>query len=173
MKLVERHDVAVGSLRYWERAGTFATTVRGLMGGALPDTGEARLTDAGHMLIWRSPTETLLLCSVSPEPSGDNGALSTIAAACADANDGRLVDQTGGISAFVIAGAHAPQLLSRLGSTPVPAVGQSRIGRLADLTVCTFSVRADETWLLVERVYAAHLRGWVDASLAEPSFGSG
>jgi hypothetical protein len=190
LRVAER-QVAVGSLRFWNSAGNFAATARGLMGCALPDTGEARLTDAGYMLVWRSPTETLLLECLEPPEGSDNtgglpivapdgrsveleattGALSTIAAGCADATDGCLVDQTCGISAFVANGARAMQLLSRLGSAHVPGVGQCHVGRIADLAVCIFSIREDETWLLVERVYAAHLRGWIQAIVADLSFG--
>jgi len=172
-------QVAVGSLRYWDRTGSFAATVAGLLGCALPGTGECVLTAAGYLLAWRSPTETLLLEPLEPTDGNtlsDRAATpvngpAAIAAACANATDGCLVDMTGGINAFVASGARVAELLSRLGNAAVPAVGQSRVGRLADLTVCTFSIRKNETWLLVERVYAAHLRGWIEASFADLSFG--
>jgi sarcosine oxidase gamma subunit len=86
--------------------------------------------------------------------------------------DGCMVDQTGGVEVLSVTGPRGADLMVRLGSpTSLPAVGESRTSRMAEVTVTAFCVRSGETFLLVERVYAAHLLGWIRSTLAdfEPS----
>jgi hypothetical protein len=180
LDLSERHGIAVASLRHVDHAGAFAAATHGVLGCALPGTGEAKLTAARDILAWRSPTDTLLVCAGGswdftaapvggwPYGSADTSrTLEDIAAHTTGIIDGCLVDQTGGISVFVAEGPGTEALLSRLGGLGVPVPGQSSVGRIADLTLCIFSIRAGETWMLVERVYADHLRGWIQATLAD------
>jgi sarcosine oxidase gamma subunit len=175
---------AVASLRYFDPAGSFAVEVGGVLGGPLPEPlrvcrrqlatarDGARAGDGASMdgagpaaselvLAWRSPTETLLL-------TADTGWLDTVGRFAADRSDGCLVDQTGGILSLVLSGARAPDLLSRLGSTDsIPALGEARTSRLAELSVMSLCTRPAEILLLVERVYVRHLVGWIRETLAD------
>ena len=82
--------------------------------------------------------------------------------------DGCMVDQTGGICVLRVQGVRAGDLLLRLGATTaVPDLGEARSGRLAELHVLTACVQAGEYLLLVERVYADHLIGWIRATAAD------
>jgi hypothetical protein len=79
-----------------------------------------------------------------------------------------MVVQTGGIRVLRVAGSRARDLLLRLGSAQaIPALGEARTGRLAELQVLTACVQAGEYLLLVERVYANHLLEWVRATVAD------
>ena len=79
-----------------------------------------------------------------------------------------MVDQTGGILTLVVAGARAPDLLTRLGSTDaVPALGEARTSRMAELSVMSLCTRPGEILLLVERVYVRHLFGWIRETIAD------
>jgi sarcosine oxidase gamma subunit len=168
------HGLGVASLRYFDPAGSFAAKLGEALGGPLPEPLRAHrrvLVTAGDgagtnaegaakaaselVLAWRSPTETLLL-------TADAGCLAAAGALAAGRSEGCLVDQTGGILTLVVAGARAPDLLLRLGSTDsVPALGEARTSRLAELSVMSLCTRAGEILLLVERVYARHLTGWI------------
>src|ERR1700676_1315039 len=63
-------DVQVASLRYFGRAGRFCGVVQETLGQPLPDPCRATVAAAGRdaqiVLVWRSPTETLLLCKDPP-----------------------------------------------------------------------------------------------------------
>jgi len=158
--------MSVASLRYLERAGEFASAVEKALGARLPATQKAVTSPAiagrGELILaWRSPTETLLL-------SADGAALTEMAAALANFAEGCWVEQSGGLWAVRIQGAQSGDLLLRLGSSAsIPALGEARTSRIAELPVLALRVRAGEILLLVERVYAEHLLGWIGATLGE------
>jgi sarcosine oxidase gamma subunit len=165
------HGLSVASLRYFDPADPFAVEVSEVLGGPLPAPLRAQRRvlsiegagTAGSDLVvaWRSPTETLLV-------TADASCLSRLDTFAANRSDGCLVDQTGGILTLVIAGARAPDLLTRLGSTDaVPALGEARTSRLAELSVMSLCTRPGEILLLVERVYVRHLFGWIRETVAD------
>jgi sarcosine oxidase gamma subunit len=173
------HGLGVASLRYFYPAGSFAAEVAEVLGGPLPEplrahrhllatAGDCAGRDEGAakgeselVLAWRSPTETLLV-------TADAGCLSRVDRFAANRSDGCLVDQTGGILTLVVAGARAPDLLTRLGSTDaVPALGEARTSRMAELSVMSLCTRPGEILLLVERVYTRHLFGWIRETVAD------
>jgi heterotetrameric sarcosine oxidase gamma subunit len=162
---VER-GLQIASLRYFDAAGGFATTVRETLGQPLPEPLHASKSDGatpdGHIiLVWRSPTETLIL-------SDRGSAFAELERRLASAADGCMVDQTGGIRVLRLQGRRAGDLLLRLGAaTAIPALGEARSGRLAELHVLTACVQAGHYLLLVERVYAKHLLDWIGASVAD------
>jgi sarcosine oxidase gamma subunit len=161
-----QRQVEVASLRYFDTADRFVATLREFLGGPIPAPlcalrAEAPPSGARFILLWRSPTETLLL---SYDPAG----LAELDERLASEVDGCLVVQTGGIRVLRVAGPKARDLLLRLGSaTAIPAVGEAHAGRLAELQVLTACVQAGEYLLLVERVYADHLLGWIRATAAD------
>jgi sarcosine oxidase gamma subunit len=165
-------EFAVASLRYFDAAGVFAGAVREAIGRPLPQplravsepvAAEAEGAPAGAQLVlaWRTPTETLLVCS-------DRRVISGLERRLAGAADGCIVNQTGGIWAIRVQGPRARELLLRLGSAAsIPALGEARSSRLADLHVTAICVREGEILLLLERVYAAHLLAWIHATAAD------
>ena len=166
------HDLAIASLRYFDPAGSFAAEIGELLAGPLPEplrahrralaaAGDRASTGAELVLAWRSPTETLLV-------TADAGRLAAVAAFAANRSDGCLVDQTGGILALVVDGARARDLMLRLGSTDaIPALGEARTSRVAELSVMALCTRPGEILLLVERVYGRHLMGWIRETVAD------
>jgi sarcosine oxidase gamma subunit len=158
----------VASLRYFDPAGNFADAAMGLIGRPLPQplrADSATLVyqggDAKFILAWRSPTETLLL-------SADRDAFAHLKDSLASVPDGCMVDQTGGLCALRVSGSKAGDVLLRLGSSAsIPVVGEARSSRLADLQVLTLCVQPDTLILLVERVYLAHLLGWMSTTAAD------
>jgi sarcosine oxidase gamma subunit len=170
----------VASLRYFNPAGNFAGAVRERMGSALPQplradsatlgstaVGSTTLVsttqggDSKFILAWRSPTETLLL-------SADADAFAHLKESLASEPDGCMVDQTGGLCAVRVSGGRTGDMLLRLGSgASIPAVGEARSSRLADLQVMTLCVQPGTLILLVERVYLAHLLGWMRTTAAD------
>jgi sarcosine oxidase gamma subunit len=188
--------VRIGALRYCDGATIGDAVIRALGGSVLPAPGRvlasagasasasassasASAGDGGDggvgdkrvgnrveamtLLAWRSPTETLVLC-----PAGSPGVLDAVAAALAGATDACLVDQSGGIWVLRLRGPRVADLLRRLGSTTaVPDLGECRIGRLAEITVASLSVREGEVLLLVERLYADHLLDWIRETIAD------
>jgi sarcosine oxidase gamma subunit len=172
------HGLSVASLRYFDPTGPFAAEVSEVLGGSLPEPLRAHrrvLDTAGDganaegassagselVLAWRSPTETLFV-------TADAGCLSRVDRFAANRSDGCLVDQTGGILTLVVAGDRAPDLLTRLGSIDaVPALGEARTGRLAELSVMSLCTRPGEILLLVERVYVRHLFGWIRETITD------
>lgn len=152
--------VPIASLRYFDAAGPFAAGLAGVLGGALPEPLRAVRRAEDCVLTWRSPTETILL--------GSAELISRIGKECAGRTDGCIVDQTGGVVAVTLRGERTADLLVRLGSTAaVPAVGDARTGRLAELSVMSVCTRPGEIMLLVERVYARHLMGWIRETIAD------
>jgi sarcosine oxidase gamma subunit len=172
------HGLNVASLRYFDPAGLFAAEVGEVLGGPLPaplradrrvlvtagDGASAEdVSSAGSELVlaWRGPTETLLV-------TADAGCLAAVDRFAAARSDGCLVDQTGGMLTLAVAGARASDLLLRLGSTDaVPALGEARTSRLAELSVMSLCARPGEILLLVERVYVRHLFGWIRETIAD------
>jgi hypothetical protein len=95
-----------------------------------------------------------------------------------------MVNQTGGIQVLRVQGPRAADLMVRLGAptaapaaapaaaraaahVTMPSPGEARSSRLAELQVLTACVHAGELLLLVERVYADHLLGWIRATAAD------
>lgn len=165
----------VASLRYFDAAGSFADAVKERIGRALPQPLRADSAafdsttfvpmtpggDAKFILAWRSPTETLLL-------SADRGAFAHLEESLASVPDGCMVDQTGGLCAVRMSGSRAGDMLLRLGSNAsIPALGEARSSRLADLQVLTVCVQPGTLILLVERVYLPHLVGWMSTTAAD------
>jgi sarcosine oxidase gamma subunit len=154
----------IASLRYFDRAGPFTDAVSEELGCKIPASlGAARMEHGGghSILAWRSPSETLFLCSAA-EP------FSALERRLAGAADGCLVNQSGGMWVVRVTGTEARGLLLRLGAaTVLPQLGEARTGRLAELSVLTLSVVPQEYLLLVERVYAHHLLDWIQATAAD------
>jgi heterotetrameric sarcosine oxidase gamma subunit len=157
----------IGSLRYFDVAGPLAANLRSVAGGSLPGPLAAvrypSAQSAGELILaWRSPTETVIM-------TADGAAFAAVASGAAgDRSAGYLVDQTGGAWAWQISGARARDVLERIGSAAsIPAPGEARTGRFAELPVLALSVRAGEFVLLVERVYSEHLVGWISETAAD------
>jgi hypothetical protein len=150
----------VATLRYFTRAGSFADTVRTATGMPLPAVLEAR-EEAQLILAWRSPTETLCVTRSATR-------LAELGASLAASAEGCLVELTGGLRIVRLTGLRSADLLSRLGGTAsVPAAGEARRSRLADVAVLALSVRAGETLLVVDRVWLPHLLAWIRETLLD------
>jgi sarcosine oxidase gamma subunit len=167
-----QRQVEVASLRYFDTTDRFAATAREFLGEPMPAPLQALRVEAApgsavalggapFILVWRSPTETLLL-------SYDPAAFAELDDRVASEVDGCMVVQTGGIRVLRVSGPKARDLLLRLGAaSALPALGEARTGRLAELQVLTACVQAGEYLLLVERVYANHLLDWIRATVAD------
>jgi sarcosine oxidase gamma subunit len=155
-------------LRYFDRDGRFAAEVRECTGQSVPGplgvtTARSGVHDAQFLLAWRSPSETLLLCS-------DRQAFAALERRLAGAADGCLVDQTGGILIWDVQGRRAVDLLQRMGArTGIPGVGRALGSRMAEVHALTACVLGGDYLLCVERVYAAHLIEWVRTTVADMS----
>jgi heterotetrameric sarcosine oxidase gamma subunit len=158
---VER-AMAVATLRYFDRAGNFADALRAATGATLPEPLEAReSTDAQLILAWRSPTETLCVARSVAHLAGFSARVGTPA-------DGCLVDQSGGVRIVRVSGRRTADLLCRLGgAASVPAPGEARRGRLADVPVLALSVNTGETLLAIDRAYLPHLLAWIRETLLD------
>jgi heterotetrameric sarcosine oxidase gamma subunit len=157
-------SIQVASLRYFDASGPFAAAVRDCVGGPLPAPLSAAAMNAPSgaqcILAWRSPTETWLLCD-DPAAFAEMQEKLLSPAGC-------MVNQTGGLCALRLRGAKVRDLLLRLGaSASVPGVGEARSSRVADLHVLIISLEADDWILMVERVYVAHLREWIEQTIAD------
>jgi len=163
-------QMQIGALRYCD-ATDVESALHLVSGSTVPGAGRAVLAVArpgtevrggeDMLLLWRSPTETLIATASA-------AVLVAVAAQLTTATQACLVDQSGGIWVLRITGPRSRDLLVRLGSTSsVPRVGESLVGRLADLTVQSVCVREHEVLLLVERLYAEHLLGWIRATIAD------
>jgi sarcosine oxidase gamma subunit len=171
------NDMQVATLRYFSADGAFAQTLREALGAALPSVLQAvtllprpmvpgaaveatapvfpERRAAQLLLAWRSPTETLCL-------SASAATLAQLAALVAGRSDGCLVDLTSGLQVLRLNGERIAALLSRLGGYgSMPAPGEARRSRLADVPVLAFSVQPAETRLLVDRAYLPHLLDWI------------
>jgi len=165
VRIAAMAEARVASLRYFDPGGRFGGALTQALGEPLPPVQRAALTgtgrDAEMLLAWRSPTETLLLCASAT-------AFAELEQRLAGAGDGYLVDQTCGICVFRLQGERAAEFLQRLAaSTAIPARGEARGGRMADLHVLTACVQAGEFLVFVERVYAAHLAQWLRDTAAD------
>jgi heterotetrameric sarcosine oxidase gamma subunit len=158
-------QIQIGALRYCAPVEGEAA-LRRVTGSGVPEARRAVLCTGAQggesvSLLWRSPSETLV-ASASAAP------LAALAAQLASATQACLVDQSGGFWALRITGSRCTDLLVRLGATTaVPRLGESLPGRLAELTVLSACVRESEVLLLVERLYADHLLGWIRETIAD------
>jgi hypothetical protein len=154
--------MAVATLRYFDRAGPFAAALQAATGATLPGPLAAvELPGAQLILAWRSPTETLCIAR-------NPARLAELIDRLAGAAEGCAVDLTGGIRIVRLTGARIADLLSRLGgATSVPATGEARRSRLADVAVLALAVRSEETLLAVERGHLAHLLAWIRETLLD------
>jgi sarcosine oxidase gamma subunit len=155
----------VASLRYFDSMGEFARAVETSIAIALPRplraNGAIRAGGAGAVLAWRSPSESLLICS-------DAAPLTKLRTDVAHLKEGCVVDQTGGAWVFRTSGTHISDLFERMaGQATLPALGEARASRVADVPVLAIQVTPDEVLLIVERLYAEHMMGWVRASAAD------
>jgi len=157
----------VGSLRYFDAAEIAAANIRNLIGGPLPAPLEAVKYPAGAsrgdlILAWRSPTETWLL---TPDEEGFEA---IVVGMSQNKTAGCLLDQTGGLRAWQVSGARTRDLLLRLGSVAsIPAFGEARVSRVAELPVMALCVHEGQIMLVVERVYSEHLLGWIGETAAD------
>ena len=63
--------MAVATLRYFNRAGAFAESVRAATGATLPKPLEAREVSEGHLILaWRRPSLVILYAKHAIDPSG-------------------------------------------------------------------------------------------------------
>lgn len=167
--LVVEADVTLhaATLRYFDAEGSFAAAFAEVTGTPPPApltamvVPEGAAAGAGIVLAWLRPTETLALSEEAAPLAGFKEAL-------AQATDGHVVDLSGGLKAFRMRGARVGDLLSRLGSAALGmGPGHARRGRFGDVPVLALSVRPGEVLLVVDRAYAAHLGGWIEATLAD------
>jgi heterotetrameric sarcosine oxidase gamma subunit len=158
---VER-AMAVATLRYFDRAGSFADTLRAATGASLPERLEARQSpDAELILAWRSPTETLCLTRSAAHLANFSARLGTPAEGC-------IVDLSGGVRIVRLTGSRIADLLCRLGgAASVPAPGEARRSRLADVPVLALSINPGETLLAIDRAYLPHLLAWIRETLLD------
>lgn len=158
--MVEDVRLHAATLRYFGPAGPFAAAVAAATGTPLPAPLTATVLP-GLTLAWLRPTETLAL-------SEDAAPLAGLKERLAGAEGGYIVELSGGLRAFRVRGGRARELLSRLGSTALALrVGDARRGRLADVPALAVCMAAEETLLVVDRAYTEHLRGWIEATLAD------
>jgi heterotetrameric sarcosine oxidase gamma subunit len=148
------------ALRYFVPDGEFAAAAQAA-GAALPATLAARDTGRELVLAWRSPTETLCLAR-SPQR------LAQLRQALADVSGGCCIELTGALTVVRLNGERIPDLLARLGSAAsLPAAGEARRSRMADVPVLALCVNAPEVLLVVDRGYAEHLLGWIRETLLD------
>jgi sarcosine oxidase gamma subunit len=163
---VSRDDsFQVASLRHFSAIEDKPVDVTGLFGTPLPKplqvVGGVKEGATDALLVWRSPSETLLLCR-------DAARFAALSAAAAGRGDLSLVDQTGGLWVWKVTGKQTADLLARLGATSaLPPVGETRVSRLAELTVVCLCVQAGEIWLIVDRLYSPHLLAWIRETVAD------
>ncbi len=154
--------MAVATLRYFAANGAFATAAEAATGSALPGPLAACEVPARQLILaWRNPTETLCIARSA-------GRLAELMEGLAAAPGGCIVDLTGGIRVVRVTGVRTGDLLCRLGGgTSVPAVGEARGGRFADVPVLACSVRGGETLLAVDLAYLPHLLAWMRETLLD------
>jgi hypothetical protein len=159
----------IASIRFFDAAGEYMRGLAGWVGGPMPGplqvlrhAGNPRGTmpDSQILLASRSPNEILLMC-------GQARVVAALEDFAAGRGDGCVVNQTGAYRGWEIAGERAPEFWSRLGSASLPALGEARMSRVAELTVMTSSVEAGSTLVLVDRLYSDHLAGWMAETLRD------
>ena len=148
------------SLRYFTASGEFGVALARDAGTVLPPAGAA-VAASGLVLAWRTPTETLCLARGAQR-------LAALRAAVGRAGDGCLVELTGGLSLVSLAGVRSAELLCRIGSSDsLPAPGEARRSRMADVAVLALCLTPGEVELVVERSLAPHLLGWIRETLLD------
>lgn len=181
--IIEREYLAA-SLRYFDSQGSFAAILRNALGAELPEPlradraqapiqahatirVQAPVNSVPFILVWRSPTETLLLTK-------DPTAFAQLEAQFAAAADGCMVNQTGGLWVVRVQGRRTDYLLTRLGAmSAIPAIGEARTGRFAEVQATVLRLAADEVLLIVEHVYADHLLEWIAVTAGDLSVTAG
>jgi len=157
-------SLEVASLRYFAHDGGFAERAAHAAGAALPAAQAAVASPDGALILaWRSPTETVCLAR-------DAAHLQGLLARLPASGEGYAVTLTGAFTVLRLGGARVAALIARLGgSASLPAAGESRRSRLADLPVLAIGVPAPagEVLLLVDRAYAPHLLGWIRETVAD------
>lgn len=160
-----RADLKVGALRYFNAPQALPPSVAEILGGALPAPLRVVVRaagDAGLILAWRTPTETLVL-------SGDGAVFDALAQRMTAASAwGCFVELTGGLTVWEATGGRTRDLLERLGSAAsMPGLGEARTSRMADLSVLAARIEEAATLLVVDRLYAEHLLGWMQVISAD------
>jgi len=159
----------IAVIRFFDPSGEFMSGLADRVGGAMPGPLQAlryagnsggAMPDSQILLASRSPNETLLMCNQA-------WVLAALENFAAGRSDGCVVNQTGAYRVWEIAGDSAPDFLARLGSAALPALGEARMSRVAELTVMTLSVEAGSTLVLVDRLYSEHLAGWMAETLTD------
>jgi heterotetrameric sarcosine oxidase gamma subunit len=158
------------SLRYFERDCAFTHMVQSVTGLSLPNNLRATHRQASNgaddaqiitLLAWRSPSETTVVTS-------DEVLLNTLQTSAAEFSDGCVVDQRGGILVFRAQGIGVPTLVAKTaGHGAMPAIGESRRTRLAEVAVLIVKLRAEETLLIVDRMYAPHMMASIRVNAAD------
>jgi heterotetrameric sarcosine oxidase gamma subunit len=148
------------ALRYFAADGEFGAAA-GSAGAALPQALAAHDTGRELLLAWRSPTETLCLAH-------SMGRLAQLRAALEGAPGGCCIELTGALTVVHLAGERIPDLLARIGgAASLPAVGEARRSRMADVPVLALCVKASQVLLVVDRTYDEHLLGWIRETLLD------
>jgi heterotetrameric sarcosine oxidase gamma subunit len=147
------------SLRHWPGEGSAA------LAGVLRTQGLAPLPEPGRssgtepLLIWRSPSETLLLSPNAPQAAALLGALRPVPGALACA-----LDLSSGSLVLRLQGSGVQALLSRLvdaQALPRDAGDASRM-RLADIAAVAWREAPDRAGLLVDRANDHYLARWLN-----------
>jgi heterotetrameric sarcosine oxidase gamma subunit len=154
--------IHVASLRYFALDGEFGAAVLTTLGVALPATGRlARTADGKQLLAWIRPGEALLLTADADPGCRLESAVKTL-------DDGCIVDLTGGACVIRIVSPDSEKLLAQLGGLDiVPAAGEVRVGRVAEVRAVAVGIGDVETWLIVERAYMPHLMDWIRVSVLD------
>jgi heterotetrameric sarcosine oxidase gamma subunit len=154
------------SLRYFELDGAFTRMVRSATGLNVPvELGATHGIDAAEqtvtLLAWRSPNETTLLTT-------NTGLLDALQTAAAALGDGCVVDQRGGLLVLRARGKAVPDLVAKqAGHGAMPAIGEARRTRFADVALLIVKVRAEESLFVVDRIYAPHVMASIRVSAAD------
>ena len=149
-------SVRIASLRYYNTRGVFSAALSKLR-IVVPEPLRCKVAQptlgALDILAWRSPTETVWICDSQPR-------FDEVKSALKEADDGYLVDQTGGRRLVQLRGPPSGKLLARVGSGFAEiGVGASKIGRMADIAVLVCRPSEEQWLLVVDRLYLEHLLG--------------
>ncbi len=161
------HGIHAGSLRYFDAAEPPSTALVGVLGGPLPGALRAACHAVAGcadeiVLAWRSPTETLLVTRDATALAAVERRMAALAAV------GCFIDMTGAVSVWEASGARTHDLLARLGdAAAIPALGEARTSRVAELAVMVICVHPERLLLAVERVYGEHLLDWMSETAAD------
>jgi len=156
----------LASLRSFSPHRPFAEAMLAWSGTALPGSQKAVAPQwpavlSTFILAWRSPSEVWALSMDAPS-------FDSLIARVGDITHGCCVDQTGGFWVLKAGGARIADMLARVGSVAsMPAPGEAHVTRIAEVPVMTLSVNPGEVLLIVERVYAEHVLGWIRATAAD------